>query len=170
LKTKYLPVIVSGFGAGVIAIVPFLNSMACCLVIPAAAYLSLFLDVKLNHTPPFMISAGKGALFGLLTGLIAALFATGFDIFVTLITRSNELMQAIGQLPNILSGLPLDVKIKEEIMTVFESLRKDIMDDGFSALYTVLIFMNNLISFTIFGLVGGLIGSQIIKSQNKRAG
>lgn len=46
---KYLPSLVAGFGAGVLSVVPVLKSFACCLIVPAAAYLSIVLYQRANN-------------------------------------------------------------------------------------------------------------------------
>jgi hypothetical protein len=44
---------------------------------------------------------------------------------------------------------------------------KDIQTTGFSIIYSITLLLNNLIVYTIFGLVGGVIGVQIINSKYK---
>jgi len=41
------------------------------------------------------------------------------------------------------------------------------MNYGFSWIYTFSILINGLIVNTVFGIVGGLIGAQVLNSKNK---
>jgi len=57
--------------------------------------------------------------------------------------------------------------IKEEVSSLFNTIAEQIKTTGFSALYTISIFVNNLIVVVLFGLIGGLIGVKIINSRSQ---
>ena len=87
---KYLPAIVAGFGAGVLHVVPLTKALTCCLVIPLAAVAAIMLEQKANRIiGEFPLK--RGVILGVLTGLFAALFGSFFDIFITLITKNNDI-------------------------------------------------------------------------------
>jgi len=161
---KYISSFISGFGAGVLQIVPVLKNLACCALIPIASYIAILLDRRANHDNGKM-SLKKGLMIGLITGLYAAVFGSIFDLLITFITRNNDFIFAISQLQKVMNDFPLNEKLKQEVMTMITGVARDIQQYGFSALYTVSIIMNNFIINSIFGIVGGLISSQIINSR-----
>ncbi|KAF0150890.1 MAG: hypothetical protein FD143_2474 [Ignavibacteria bacterium] len=163
---KFISPAVCGFAAGVLQVVPLIKSFACCLIIPGAAFLSLWLDQKASKSTN-KIPMKKALVFGLFTGLTAAFFGTVFEVFVTFITRQNDVIVAFPELQRMIADFPLSPELKNQVMEIFQTVRKELMETGFSWLYTFTILFNNLIVNSIFGIVGGLIGAQILNSKNK---
>lgn len=157
----------AGFGAGVLLIVPLIKNLSCCVIIPFAAYAALFLEMK-SQSVIFELKPGRGALIGLLTGIIAALFATTFDVFITLITHSNDILLAFNNLPIMMENLPFDETVKQELVNIFESIVTDIKTTGFSPIYAVSMFVNNLFFGIVFGIIGGLVSVPILNSKLKK--
>ncbi|MEW6194577.1 MAG: hypothetical protein AB1521_05405 [Bacteroidota bacterium] len=163
---KYISPFVCGFGAGVLQVVPVAKSLACCFIIPLAAFLSLYLELKANPSS-VQIQLKKGLIFGLLTGLFAALFGSFFDIFITLLTKNNDIVAAFPELQKMINGFPLSEELKKEVLRLFNSVRNEILRYGFSPLYTISVLINNLVINSIFGMIGGLVGTQVINSKFK---
>lgn len=161
---KYISAFVAGFGAGVLQVVPVAKSFACCLILPVASFIALLLDKKANPTLD-KISMKKGALFGLITGLYAALFGTVFDIFITLITKNNDIISMLPELQKMISAFPVSESLRTEVMTIFEQVRNDIIQYGFSPVYTFSIMINNAVINSIVGVIGGLVGAQVINQK-----
>ncbi len=163
---KYISPFICGFGAGVLQVVPVAKSFACCFIIPLAAFISLYLDLRANPTTDFF-KAKKGLIFGLMTGLFAALFGSFFDIMITLITKNNDIVATFPELQKMVQGFPLSDELKSEVLKLFTEVRNDILKYGFSLLYTFSVIINNLVINSIFGMLGGLIGVQIINNKLK---
>jgi len=163
---KYISPIVCGFAAGVLQVVPIIKSFTCCLIIPGAAFVSLWLDQKASKSTS-KITMKRAFGFGLLTGLTAALFGTIFEVFVTFITRQNDVIIAFPELQRLMESFPLGPEVKSQVMGIFQTIRKELMETGFSWLYTISILFNNVLVNSVFGIVGGLIGAQILNSKNK---
>lgn len=155
--------IVCGFVAGVLNIVPIVKGLSCCLIIPAAAFFSLLLDAKANNNRE-IIKASKAVAFGLLTGIFAALFGTLLDVLIIFITRNSDLVAGLPELQKLISEYP-----KSSVMTELTNLLYRIADEiskyGFSAIYTFMMLFGNLIVNSIFGMVGGIIGMQILNNR-----
>ena len=162
---KYLPVLVTGFAAGVLHIVPIVKGLTCCLVVPVAAYFSIVLYQKSNNNFE-QIDLKKGAIFGLLTGIIAAFFGSFFDIALTLITKNNDILNSFNQLTETIDMFPFPQETKDEVLNLMQTVVTSIRETGFSLLYSTSIFVNNLIVNPIFGLIGGLVGTKILNSKN----
>ncbi len=162
---KYLPSIVTGFGAAVLSTIPGIKNLNCCLIIPAAAFLSIYLYNKStgNDSP---IKLNKALSYGLITGLIAALFSSLFDILITYITHSNDLVVGLEQTEEMMQELKLGSLI-DASMEMMRTMVKEIEGTGFSALYTVMITISNFFIFSIFGMLGGLLGMAVLNKRNR---
>lgn len=162
---KLLPVLVAGFGAGVLHVVPIAKSFTCCLIVPFAAVVAIFLEQKsLGLTGEFPLK--RGAILGLLTGVFSALFGTFFDVFVTFVTKNNDIITAFNELTQIIDNVPVAEEIKQEALLLTEQVVNSIRETGFSILYTVTILFNNLLVNSIFGLIGGIVGTKVINARN----
>ena len=162
---KYFPSIITGFGAAVISTVPGLKSLMCCLLVPGAALLAIYLYNKtMGDNQP--IKLNKALSYGLITGLVAAFFTTFFDLLITFLTHSNELVTGLSQTEEIVNQYKLgplfdaSIKIMKEIV-------KEIKSTGFSPLYAVFITIGNFLVLSIFGMLGGLVGMAILNKRNR---
>lgn len=161
---KYISSFVCGFGAGVLQIVPIAKSFSCCLIIPLAAFIALLLDRKANQSAE-KINMKHALMIGLMTGIYAALFGTFFDILITFLTKSNDVVAMFPELQRMINNFPISEDVKNEVVNLFQKVRNDIIKYGFSGLYTFSVILNNFIINTVFGVIGGLIGAQIINSR-----
>ncbi len=164
-NNKYLPSIVTGFGAAVLSTIPGIKNLNCCLIIPAAAFLSIYLYNKStgNDSP---IKLNKALSYGLITGLIAALFSSLFDILITFITHSNDLVVGLEQTEEMMQELKLGTLI-DASMEIMRNMVYEIETTGFSALYAVMITISNFFIFSIFGMLGGLLGMAVLNKRNR---
>jgi len=163
---QYISPLVCGFAAAVLSIVPGLTPIACCLIVPVAAFFSLYLDQKINRSNE-AITSRQAITFGLLTGLFAALFATCFDVILTLITRTNDFVETLPDTEALMRDYNLGPLVEETIKAL-KMMANDIKNSGFSVLYLIAMLFSNLFTNTIFGLIGGLLGMNYLnKKWNK---
>lgn len=160
---KVLPSLVSGFAASVFTVIPGLKSFSCCLFVPGAVILALYLDIKINQNTE-KIKIGKALTFGFLTGLFATLFMTSLDLLMTFITRNNELIASLPQTELLMQEWNLGPLFLES-MKVIKGMADEIQTTGFSILYSLMIFFSNFVINSIFGLLGGLLGMAIINKK-----
>lgn len=161
---KYLPALVTGFAAGVLSVVPIAKSFTCCLIVPLAAYFAIILDIRANsHVGVYELK--RGAILGLMTGLFAAMFGSCFDILITFITKNNDIITAFNEMTNMIDSIPITEEIKKEVLALIQSVADSIRQNGFSPLYAMSIIFNNLIVDSIFGLIGGLVGTKFYNSR-----
>jgi hypothetical protein len=163
---QYISPLVCGFGAAVLSIIPGLKPIACCLLVPFAAFFSLYLDQKINRQGE-AVTSRKAVTFGLLTGLFAALFSTAFDILLTLVTSTNDFVEALPQTEALIRNYDLGL-MAEETIKALKVMASDIKDSGFSGLYVVTILFSNLFTNTIFGLIGGLLGMNYLNKKGNK--
>ena len=166
---KYLSAFVVGFGAGVMQVVPVAKSFACCIIIPLAAYFDLMLDQKANKSINTIMPVSRAVIIGLLTGVYAAFFGSFFDVFITFITKNNDIIAVFPEFQKMLTNFPITEELRNEILNLYSSVIDQIKNTGFSFLYSLSILINNLIINAIFGLIGGVVGVQIINSRTKRS-
>ena len=162
-SNKYIPSLVCGFGAAVLTTVPGIKSFGFCLLVPAAAVLSLFLHQKAVHNSK-NIDTGTAIIFGILTGLYAAVFATLFEVIITFFTHTNDFVKTLPESTAMAKSFLGPVV--DEMVNTFRKMSSDIQTKGFSLLYTIAIFVGNGFIYLIFGLLGGLIGKSFV---NKRS-
>lgn len=164
MNKKYLSALVCGFGAAVLTTIPGVQTIACCLLVPIASAISIFLYKK-SQQDLLKIQTGTGIFLGLLTAVFAALFASGFEIIITYITRTSDLVTSMPQAEKVVKDMNLG-PAAEESMKVLKQMISEIQSKGFSFLYAFLITTTNLITYSIFGMLGGLIGTAVINKRN----
>lgn len=165
MNKKYLSALVCGFGAAVLTTIPGVQTIACCLLVPIASVISIFLYKK-SQPDLLKIQTGTGILLGLLTAVFAALFASGFEIIITYITRTSDLVTSMPQAEKVVKDMNLG-PAAEESMEILKKMVSEIQSKGFSFLYAFLITTTNLITYSIFGMLGGLIGTAVINKRNQ---
>jgi len=134
------------------------------MIVPIAAFVSLLLNQRATNEKE-KITTKRALMFGITTGLYAALFGTFFEIFITFITKHNDIIATFPELQRMVDGFPVTPEIKKEVLNLFQNVRNEILSTGFSVLYTFSVLVNNFIINTIFGAVGGLVGAQIINNR-----
>ena len=165
MKSKYISPLVCGFGASVLMVVPGLKEIGCCLIVPFAAGLSLFLYQKSNKSKA-KISGKNAVLLGLLTGIFSAIFATLFEMLFTGIFHTNDFVKSLPEVEVMFRSFA-PKNILDEIFAMHKKMAGEIQTNGFSLSYTIYFFAATSITSTIFGLIGGLIGMAFINKRNK---
>jgi len=163
MKHKYIPALLCGFGAAVFTTIPGLRNIACCLLVPLAAIIAVYLHKKTARNN-LKISTGTGLMLGLFTGIFAALFASLFDVIITYFTMTNDFISSLPESKEIIRDWNLGTLVEESIK-LMESMSRDIKSSGFSLLYAVMITISNVLTYSIFGFLGGALGVALI---NKR--
>ncbi len=162
-KNKYLSSLVCGFGAAVLTTVPALKVFSCCLIIPLFAVLGIYLFFRINGGQSSIDL--KTALFiGFLTGVFAAIFSSFFDVIITYITHTNELVESLPQTEAAVKSYNLD-KLFQPSMKLLKNMSAQIKTSGFSTLYAFMILLSNLIVDIIFGMLGGVVGMKFVNKK-----
>ncbi|HEX9250915.1 MAG TPA: hypothetical protein VF870_01680 [Ignavibacteriaceae bacterium] len=162
---KYLPTLVCGFGAAVLATVPGIKNFSCCLIVPGAAAISILLDKKINNYNEKVV-LGKSLGFGFLTGLFATIFITAFEMLVTYFTRSNDFIQSLPQTEILMRQWNLGPLVDESLKLI-KNVSKEIQKSGFSFLYLLMILSSNFIINSIFGMIGGALGMSLANRKSR---
>ncbi|HVO74128.1 MAG TPA: hypothetical protein VMT35_08900 [Ignavibacteriaceae bacterium] len=162
---KFLPGLVCGFGAAVFITVPGIKNygFGCCLIIPLASILSLFLYKRTDNSV-LKIEAVTAVGFGFVTGIIAAFFASFFDVLITFITRSNEFVTSLPYVESLFKSITSNPFI-DYMFKIYKIMSAEITSTGFSAGYTLWVLAGNIIFFSIFGILGGLMGMLFVNKK-----
>lgn len=167
MKNKFISPLVCGFGASVLTIVPGLKEIGCCLIIPTAAGLSLYLYQKSNKSTE-IISGKQAVIFGLLTGIFYALFTTFLELLFTAIFQTNDFVKSLPQVEIAFRSLSIvPQNLLDDVFKIYKKMAKDIQTKGFSLSYAIYFFMATTITSLIFGLMGGLLGRAFINRRKK---
>jgi hypothetical protein len=164
MNKKYISALVCGFAAAVLSIIPGLESIACCLFVPVASGFAVALYKK-SSSEINRINTGTGVLIGLLTGIVAALLAVLFEMILTYITKTNDLIVAMPDSEKMIKDMNLG-PTAEEALNLLRRMVNEIQTTGFSFFYLIIITIMNLITYTIFGILGGVVGTVIINKRN----
>lgn len=166
IDKKYYPVIVSAFAAAVLTTVPGLKSFSCCLLVPAASVFALFLDKKMNGFSQ-EIKASKALITGLLTGILLAIMSSSLEIFITFILKSNELTEALPEVEILMTQMELG-PVSDEIVGLLRKISDEIIRSGFSPIFAFFLFLSNIVTNAIFGMLGGLLGMTLINRNSQQ--
>jgi hypothetical protein len=142
------PALYGGLFIGVLSALPLINigNCCCCLWVLMGGALAVYLR---QQNSPYSVPASEGALVGLLAGLIGGVVAGLLSIPLQAMTSGFQ--QQI--LERILSSNP---DMPAEARDAMERWATG------SALQTVGALIN-VVVFTIFGMLGGLLGVAVFK-------
>ncbi|HMN25991.1 MAG TPA: hypothetical protein PKE38_15915 [Ignavibacteriaceae bacterium] len=156
---KYLPTLVCGFAAAVLSTVPGIKNFSCCLLVPGAAAISILLDKKINPSNEKILLENVLG-FGFLTGLFATIFIVAFEMLLSYITKTNELVQNLPEIELTIRQIDLG-SFMNEYLKILKSAARDIEKKGFSLNYLLIMLSINFVINSIFGMIGGALGMSL---------
>jgi hypothetical protein len=87
-------------------------------------------------------------------------------VIITYITKTNDLVAGYPQAEQVIRDLNLGDAAKESL-ELLKNMISEIQTKGFSFLYTAIIAFSNLLTYSIFGILGGVIGTALINRKNR---
>ena len=145
--SKLMPAVYGGLVIGIISGVPFLSwiNCACCAGVMGGGFLAVFL-FRRDLDSRYHMDLSDGAQLELLAGLFGAVIATALSqVFATV---SYEMVH------KIITTYLQDPEMEE----MFDRFRPDMLTGGLLFFG----FLVNLVFYTLFGLLGGLIGVSLV--------
>ncbi len=164
-SNKYLPLLVCGFGAAVLTTVPYIKAFSYILIIPAASFAVLYLNLKVKNIS-LPITIKYAIVYGLFTGFVVAVFSSAFEILITFITHSNDFVATLPETEAAMRSLNLG-SLLDHTMDMLNNMSNEIVTYGFSLLYTLAVTSSNIIIDSIFGIIGGIIGRLIVNKKGQ---
>jgi hypothetical protein len=148
MSSKLQPAFWGGLFVGVLSALPFVSSLnaCCCLWVIAGGVLTSYLLQERTMVP---ITAGDGALSGLLAGVVGAVIAAVLGVLVALIPG----MSAVDQLNQLPQG-----DFPPELTAMLDRVRS--MPAWVIPASTLLI---TLVLYPVFSMLGALLGVAMFK-------
>jgi hypothetical protein len=145
------PAFYGGLLIGVLSALPIVSAgnCCCCLWVVAGGMLAVYLR---QQNSPYAVTSAEGALVGLLAGIIGAVIGVLISIPVEAM-MGPFLQQLIERVINAQPDLPPEMRDTIE--------RASAGGRGAAGLALKFLFM--LITGTIFGMLGGLLGVAVFK-------
>lgn len=157
---KFIPSLYGGIIIGIISSVPFLNLLncLCCAGVIGGGILAVFF-YKQNftpETPPY--TSGDCLAVGVFSGLIGALVGTALSVIF------------LSLFGNVVGEYLLEFLKSSDIEIPQEALES--IEQAFSQQLTLISIITDLIVsailYSIFGMLGGLIGYNIFKTKQTK--
>ncbi len=149
--SKLQPTLLAGLFIGVLSALPVVSmgNCLCCLWVVSGGVLAAYL---LQQEQDWPIEAGDGAIVGLLAGIVGAVVATLVSIPIQMLMGPlvGDWLQQLSQAAN---------DAPPEVRDVLDRLGSR----GMGAMALVLGMLVNLVFFSVFGLLGGLLGQAMFR-------
>jgi uncharacterized membrane protein YeaQ/YmgE (transglycosylase-associated protein family) len=148
---KLLPALLAGVAIGVLSALPVINmaNFCCCAWVLFGGALASYL-MQQNHPAP--ITAGDGAIVGLLAGVVGAIVGTLISIPLTIAMGPFQ-AQLIERLLEGARDMPPEARNILEGMRTGPAL-------GIGLIFS---FFAMLAAGCVFGLIGGLVGALLFR-------
>jgi hypothetical protein len=145
------PAFYGGLLIGVLSALPIVSAgnCCCCLWVVAGGMLAVYLR---QQNSPYAVTSAEGALVGLLAGVIGAVVAMFISIPIDSMMGPFQ-RQLIERLINSRPDIPPDMRDTIERASA----------GGRGAVALAFRFLYMLITGTIFGMLGGLLGVAVFK-------
>jgi hypothetical protein len=153
--SKLQPAILGGVAIGVLSSLPVVNlvNVCCCAWVIAGGALAAHL-LQQNSTQP--ISAGDGAVVGLMAGAVGAIVGTLIAIPIAMLMGPLQAGFLEGLLENA-DDLP------PEARNNLEQMRGGMIGGAVAGIGFIITLFFSLCIYSVFGLLGGLLGAAISK-------
>ncbi len=153
--SKLQPALLAGVAIGVLSALPVVNivNFCCCAWVVMGGALAAYL-MQQNHPEP--VSAGDGAVAGLMAGAVGAIVGSTLAIPISMALGPFQ----ADMLERILSGTQ---DMPPEFRDILDQMRGGMgsgMMMGAAFLFTL---MFTLVFYSIFGLLGGLLGAVMFR-------
>jgi hypothetical protein len=153
---KLQPAMFGGVAIGVLSALPVVNivNFCCCAWVVFGGALAVYL-MQQNHPAP--VSTGDGAVVGLMAGAIGAVVGSLLAIPIALAMGPFQ----ADMIERVLEGTR---DLPPEVQSIFEQMRGNMMGGAAIGIGFFMIgLLFSLCFYSIFGLLGGLIGSVMFR-------
>ena len=155
--SKFTPVIISTIIITIISVFPFLNfiNLLCCAgvmlgVVAGTGYYNNQLKKSGEN-----IQFKDGASIGILSGILSALLVIILTTIISIAMKQNPIPTLYNIIDKQGFHLPPDVEI------LLQKISDEYSKSGFSITLTIANLVLYIITYPVFGLLGGIIGVSI---------
>jgi hypothetical protein len=148
-SARLQPALFGGLFIGVLSALPFVSAgnCCCCLWVIAGGVLATYLR---QQNSPFALQASEGALMGLMAGFLGGILAAVISVPVQMVFGP---MQAEWMMRMFEGNQDMPPEMRDAMERMASNM-------GAFALATAVF---NVVVYTVFGLLGGLLGVAIFK-------
>jgi hypothetical protein len=152
---KLQPALFAGAAIGVLSALPVINiaNFCCCAWVVFGGALSVYL-MQQNHPAP--VSAGDGAVAGLMAGAFGAVVGSLLAIPISLAMGPFQAQM----IERVLQGTQ---DMPPEVRAIFEQMRGGAMTGAMIGIGFLVSLIFSLFFYSLFGLFGGLIGALVFR-------
>ena len=151
MNNKVKPALIGGVFLGILSVIPFVNTLniCCCLWAILGGMLATYLYVKSSPTP---VSAGEGAVLGVLAGAIGAVISVILGVPIS---------YAMGPtMRNLMVSLLQNVDPQQADM-----MRRQFEAGGDAIAPLIIQSLIGAVLLFVFATIGGLIGVAIFEKR-----
>jgi hypothetical protein len=154
---KFTPIIISAAVMTIISIFPLINliNLFCCAGIIAGGFAGAAFYAKQLEKAGSIIQFKDGAAIGAFSGLLAAIIVAAFNVFITMLSSQNPIPEMYKLIDS------MNISIPPEADRFMKRISDEYSNSGFSITLTIINLVSNLITYPLFGFVGGIIASSL---------
>lgn len=164
--TKFLASLYGGLVIATVSSVPGLNliNCLCCAGIMLGGLFAVFIYSRqlTSETPP--LTAGDGVILGALAGVIAAFLSLLLHLVVYALFGNIAERIIYEIVHSILDA----TNVPAEVSQMFDERFREALERGLTPLFLFFSLIQDLVLYTLFGLLGGLIGYAIFKKGDQQ--
>ena len=152
---KLQPALLGGVAIGVLSALPVVNlvNFCCCAWVVFGGALAVYL-MQQNYAAP--VTAGDGAVVGLMAGAIGAVIGSLLSIPVALALGPFQAQWV----ERVLQGTQ---DMPPEVRSVFEQMRNGMAGGALMGIGFIVSVLFSLCFYSVFGLLGGLLGAVMFR-------
>lgn len=157
------PVLISFLVMSLLSIAPLLNfiNLLFCAGIMLGGVAGVLSLKKQFQQPDSAIAYKDAVLIGVFSGIMSAVFVSGFNIITMMYSDVNPISESLKFFGDFVKDLP------PEANNQINNLADEFNKYGYSPTLAVFTFISNLIIYPLFGAIGALITATIVNNKNK---
>lgn len=173
--SKVRPAVIGGAVMAATSAIPYLSMIncACCAGIMLGGLAAVYFYLRSLPPDSAPLESKHGLLLGAFAGIFGAIFETIITVFIIAFLSKGyfdqiyfEIEKSIGDMESQGKEVPA---IINQIQDALTALIQEIGETGFSLALTILMLVFNTMKNVLFGLIGGLIGVEVLQKKNKNA-
>ena len=160
--SKLTPVIISTVFITLISVFPGLNflNMICCAGVMLGSYLGTAYYHKQLKNNNELIQFKDGASIGLLSGILSALISMFILTLMTIAFKQNPVPMLYEMIDK--QGITLPPEAENLLRKISDEYNKS----GFSITITIVNLIAYLITYPLFGILGGILGVALFRKRD----
>lgn len=163
MPNKLTPVIIGSVIMIVISLLPGLNllNLVCCAGILAGGFGgTYYYNNQLKKTGQ-LIRFKDGAAIGFLSGVFSAVIIVIFSTLLAMLVKQNPIPEFFKLIDS------QGITIPPEMDRFMQKISDEYSKNGFSFTLTIITFVVDIITYPIFGALGGIIAAAIFTRRSK---